>query len=488
MKDLIFVNRLTKLLALITKAAILLLAISMFLSSALAQTSWDIQQQVDNEVDSLLAEIESNQDVVELVADKRAVYNRNSKRKIGDVLSSSKFSVIENQKKWLLVRFDEASVAGWVSRDYVSISEKVATVNTAILNLRSQPSASGKIIERLPRGYSSSILGSENGFVKLFAPLNLVVALKKETVNKLGKKRSVSQPVVKPETRGINTQPGATLVGQVTTKKQQKSELVNNSKATQAALDKRVSKKPSKGENTHIIAPGDAISLLVFGEEDLSVQNVRVPQGGQVSLPLIGSISVAGKTTSEVEKDIYKLLSQGYVRNPRLSVSIFSYRPIFIRGAVRQTGSFPFTAGLTISKAIALAGGSKNSAKKQGVSILRDGEVVLESLSVDSQVEVSSGDVISISEEFGVSEDEATYVYLHGEVVSPGEYLFRRGLTVEKAVVLAGGFTLRASRKKVSITRYINSSEGEKPEKMKKVRLYTPVQPGDIIDVGASWF
>lgn len=241
-------------------------------------------------------------------------------------------------------------------------------------------------------------------------------------------------------------------------------------------------------EKTHIIAAGDAISLLVFGEGDLSIENVRVPQGGQVSLPLIGAVTVAGKTTSEVERDVYKLLSQGYVRNPRLSVSIFSYRPIFIRGAVKQTGSFPFTEGLTIAKAIALAGGSKNSANKQGVSILRDGNVVLDSLAIDSQVNVSSGDVISIAEEFGVSEDQATYVYLHGEVVSPGEYLFRRGLTVEKAVVLAGGFTLRASRKKVSVTRYSNKPEGQKPDKLKKVKLYTPVQPGDIIDVGASWF
>ena len=143
---------------------------------------------------------------------------------------------------------------------------------------------------------------------------------------------------------------------------------------------------------------------------------------------------------------------------------------------------------MTIAKAIALAGGSKNSANKNGVSILRDGNVILDSLSIDSQVEVSSGDVISVSEEFGVSEDQATYVYLHGEVASPGEYLYRRGLTVEKAVVLAGGFTLRASRKKVSVTRYINKEEGEEPERLKKVRLYTPVQPGDIIDVGASWF
>jgi polysaccharide export outer membrane protein len=167
---------------------------------------------------------------------------------------------------------------------------------------------------------------------------------------------------------------------------------------------------------------------------------------------------------------------------------MFSYRPIFIRGAVRQTGSFPFTEGLTVGKAIALAGGTKNSAKPNGVSILREGEVIEQALSIDSQAEVQSGDVISIEEEFGVQEDDASYVYLHGEVASPGEYKFRRGLTVEKAIVLAGGFTLRGARNKISVTRYADIDDDQEPDKLKKVKLYMPIKPGDIINVGATWF
>ena len=167
---------------------------------------------------------------------------------------------------------------------------------------------------------------------------------------------------------------------------------------------------------------------------------------------------------------------------------MFSYRPVFIRGAIQQTGSFPFSEGLTVGTAIALAGGSKKSAKVDGVSILREGNVVETGLSVDSQFEVQSGDVISIEEEVGVQEDDATYIYLHGEVASPGEYQFRRDLTVEKAIVLAGGFTLRASRRKISVTRYADVDANEEPEKLRKVKLFTPIKPGDVISVGASWF
>ena len=134
---------------------------------------------------------------------------------------------------------------------------------------------------------------------------------------------------------------------------------------------------------------------------------------------------------------------------------------------------------------IALAGGTKASVKKNGVSISRNGTTIEDGLSIESQYPISSGDIINVEEEFGVSEESAFYVYLHGEVKRPGEYQFRRGLTVEKAVVLAGGFTLRASRKKITVSRIVNDEEA--PIKLKKAKLYLPVHPGDVIDVGASW-
>lgn len=236
----------------------------------------------------------------------------------------------------------------------------------------------------------------------------------------------------------------------------------------------------------HRLSPGDSISLKVFGEADLSLSTVRIPQSGRVSFPLIGSVEVAQKTTKEVENILREALSQGYINDPQLLVSIDSYRPIFVKGAVAQTGAFPYTEGLTVAKVIALAGGAKNSARREGVSISRDGRELQSGLSIDSQYQISSGDILSIEEEIGVSEQSGFYVYLHGEVSRPGEYEFRRGLTVEKAVVLAGGFTIRASRKRISVSRIVDGEEA--PLKLKKVDLYMPVEPGDIIDVGASWF
>lgn len=259
-------------------------------------------------------------------------------------------------------------------------------------------------------------------------------------------------------------------------------------KTETSKIDSRAQNGRSIQERQHLIAPGDAISLLVFGESDLSIENVRVPESGRVSFPLIGSVAIGGQTTRQVENTLRGMLSEGYVKNPRLSVTIFSYRPIFIRGAVRSTGSFPYTEGLSVAKSIALAGGSKNSAKANGVSVLRDGETIESGLALDSQQKVASGDVITIAEELGVGEDSTLFIYLHGEVAKPGEYLYRRGLTVEKAIVLAGGFTLRGSPKKIKVTRYAGQVKDKEPIHVKGAKLYTPIEPGDVIKIGARWF
>ena len=65
------------------------------------------------------------------------------------------------------------------------------------------------------------------------------------------------------------------------------------------------------------------------------------------------------------------------------------------------------------------------------------------------------GDIITIQEAdpTAVAEEAVNYFYAYGEVKNPGSYEFRRGLTIEKAIVLAGGFTPRASKRKISIRR-----------------------------------
>src|SRR5262249_20391009 len=82
-----------------------------------------------------------------------------------------------------------------------------------------------------------------------------------------------------------------------------------------------------------------------------------VDQNGNVRLPVIGDVPAANLTPSELEKNIGRLLEQGYVRRPVVSVKIAEFRPIYVLGMVRTPGNYPYREGESVLAAIARAGG-----------------------------------------------------------------------------------------------------------------------------------
>ena len=230
----------------------------------------------------------------------------------------------------------------------------------------------------------------------------------------------------------------------------------------------------------YLISPGDIISVRVFGEPDLSVENLRVPADGLVSYPLLGQIRVHNHTVRSFERHLTALLENGYLRKPKVSISIIEYRPVFVRGGVNSPGAHEYGEGLTVEKAIALAGGLSKQGRLDGTTVLRD-DGQTEVVNLDGQV--FPGDVVSVPE---TPENEAkSFIYLYGEVRNPGSYEYRKGLTVEKALALAGGFSDRASKRKIEISR--ENLDGD-TVRFKKVGLDVAVNPGDVITVGASLF
>jgi polysaccharide export outer membrane protein len=104
------------------------------------------------------------------------------------------------------------------------------------------------------------------------------------------------------------------------------------------------------------VAPGDRVTVTVFGQPELSGDAV-VDQDGNLRLPIIGSVAANALTAGELEMRIGAALKAGYVRNPAVSVRITDFRPIYVLGLVRIPGSFPYRQGLSVLGAIALAGG-----------------------------------------------------------------------------------------------------------------------------------
>jgi len=104
------------------------------------------------------------------------------------------------------------------------------------------------------------------------------------------------------------------------------------------------------------LAPGDRITVTVFGQPDLSGDAI-VDEAGSVSLPLIDHIEVKDLTVAECQTRISDRLAEGILRKPSVSVRLAELRPLFVIGDVRVPGAYPFRFGSTVQSAVALAGG-----------------------------------------------------------------------------------------------------------------------------------
>lgn len=116
------------------------------------------------------------------------------------------------------------------------------------------------------------------------------------------------------------------------------------------------------------ITAGDRIGVTVFGQPDLSGE-ATVDQGGNIRLPMIGDVSAANLTLSELEGSVAQALTSGYVRNPTVTARIAEYSPIYVLGLVRTPGLYPYREGLSVLGAIARAGGIGVSDGQQGAML-----------------------------------------------------------------------------------------------------------------------
>lgn len=119
------------------------------------------------------------------------------------------------------------------------------------------------------------------------------------------------------------------------------------------------------------LGAGDRVRVTVFEQEGLT-NTYSVDQSGYLSFPLVGSIPARGHTAQQMEKQIADKLRQGYLRDPDVSVEIDRYRPIFVMGEVGAAGQYSYVPGLTVQKAIAIAGGFTPRANQESVDITRD--------------------------------------------------------------------------------------------------------------------
>ncbi len=147
------------------------------------------------------------------------------------------------------------------------------------------------------------------------------------------------------------------------------------------------------------LAPDDQITVIVFGEPDLSLERVRIAPDGSISMPLIGQVKVAGLTASEAAKRITELLKDGYLKKPAVTVSVAEYRLFYVTGEVKRPGGYSYRDGLTVQKAVSLAGGFSERAARNKISITHEGsKKPIKGVKLTDPVR--PGDVINVQESF----------------------------------------------------------------------------------------
>lgn len=154
------------------------------------------------------------------------------------------------------------------------------------------------------------------------------------------------------------------------------------------------------GFSDYRLSSGDLVGIQVFGEPDLSVE-VRMSDAGTISYPFLGELRAQGMTIGALSELLTSKLLDGYLVNPSVNITILEYREFYIDGAVQKPGAYPYQPGLTLQRAVSLAGGFTERASSSKFYISHEGSTSNNS-SVKAALSspVAPGDVINIEESF----------------------------------------------------------------------------------------
>lgn len=158
-------------------------------------------------------------------------------------------------------------------------------------------------------------------------------------------------------------------------------------------------------DREYLLQPQDVLRIFIFQHDDLNKQTeaVRISDTHTISLPLVNTIDLRGRTARQAEEVIRAAYDRDYLVNPQVSVIVVKYaeRSVNVVGQVNNAGRvlFPQEKGLTIVEAIALAGGQTRLADLKKVRLTRktaDGETVVEEIDVDALMKRGGRDAVQL--------------------------------------------------------------------------------------------
>jgi polysaccharide export outer membrane protein len=144
---------------------------------------------------------------------------------------------------------------------------------------------------------------------------------------------------------------------------------------------------------------GDKVHIVVFGQDNLS-RVYSVDGSGYISMPLIGAVCARGLTTFQLASTIAGQLRQKYVKDPKVTAEVETYRPFFILGEVKKPGQFAYVNGMNVEAAVAIAEGYTERANERNVRLTRKFGGVMSTVMVPTDYPVQPGDTIYVLERF----------------------------------------------------------------------------------------
>ena len=145
------------------------------------------------------------------------------------------------------------------------------------------------------------------------------------------------------------------------------------------------------------LGAGDKIRVTVYNETDLSGE-FQIDGTGFVRLPLVGQVKALGRTAHQLEGDVGMALSDGYLKNPRVSIEVTTYRPFYIIGQVNRPGQYTYASNMSALDAIGMAGGFTEHAVESTVHVRHEGDDKTYDVKPDATVMIRPGDVVTVDQ------------------------------------------------------------------------------------------
>lgn len=279
---------------------------------------------------------------------------------------------------------------------------------------------------------------------------------------------------------------------------------------------------PSTDYKDYQVGPEDLLAIEIYGQDNLN-RELRVNGQGEITMPLVGVVRVAGLTPQQIEKRLHELYDANYLVNPQVTVAVkeFRHQRVAITGAVAKPGSYEIIGPRTLLEVLSLAGGFVNQGYPSGggpqagdvVHVIRRHKAYepgktakvefaatrsfapeTETMVIDLHrlvsgkepqlnIRIRNGDVIHVP--------FAGTAYVLGGVRKPGGVPVKENITVSQAVAMAGGVDPILGTNRVTVMRF---DDRGKPQSininleniMAKTEPDLPLHNNDVVMVRES--